>query len=64
VFRVQGRRGRQLLAGLLPRASHSRIPEFVTLAANIRRYRDLIHNTLDHALPKPDLEPPTPTCEH
>jgi transposase len=50
VFRVKGRKGRQLLAGWLSWASHSRIPEFVTLARSIRRYRDLIHNTLDHGL--------------
>jgi transposase len=46
VFRVKGRKGRQLLAGWLTWASHSRIPEFVALARSIRRYRDLIHNTL------------------
>jgi transposase len=50
VFRVKGNEGRQLLAGWLSWASHSRIPEFVTLAGSIRRYRDLIWNTLDHGL--------------
>lgn len=50
VFRVKGTEGRQLLAGWLSWASHSRIPEFVALAKTIRRYRDLIHNTLDHGL--------------
>jgi transposase len=50
VFRVKGRKGRQLLAGWLSWASHSRIPEFVALARSIRRYRDLIWNTLDHGL--------------
>ena len=50
VFRVKGRKGRQLLAGWLSWASHSRIPEFVGLARSIRRYRDLIWNTLDHGL--------------
>ncbi len=50
VFRVKGTEGRQLLAGWLSWASHSRIPEFVTLARSIRRYRDLILNTLDHGL--------------
>ena len=49
-FRVKGRKGRQLLAGWLSWASHSRIPEFVALARSIRRYRDLICNTLDHGL--------------
>ena len=48
VFRVKGRTGRQLLAGWLSWASHSRILEFVALARSIRRYRDLIWNTLDH----------------
>lgn len=50
VFRVKGRIGRRLLAGWLSWASHSRIPEFVALARSIRRYRDLIWNTLDHHL--------------
>jgi transposase len=49
-FRVKGTRGRQLLAGWLSWASHSRIPEFAALARSIRRYRDLIWNTLDHGL--------------
>ena len=48
VFRVKGNYGRQLLAGWSSWASHSRIPEFVTLARSLRRY--LIHNTLDHGL--------------
>lgn len=50
VFRVKGQHGRQLLAGWPSWASHSRIPEFVVLARSIRRYRDLIWNTLDHNL--------------
>jgi hypothetical protein len=37
----RGRVGRQLLAGWLSWASHSRIPEFVALARTIRRYRGL-----------------------
>ena len=49
-FRVKGKQGRQLLAGWLSWASHSRIPEFVALARSIRRYRDLIWNTLHHGL--------------
>ena len=48
VFRVKGRVGRQLLAGWLSWASRSRIPEMVALARTIRRYRQLIWNTLDH----------------
>ena len=50
LFRVKGKKGRQLLAGWLSWASHSRIPEFVALARSIRRYRELIWNTLDHGL--------------
>ena len=50
MFRVKGKQGRQLLAGWLSWASHSRIPEFAALARSIRRYRDLIWNTLDHGL--------------
>jgi transposase len=50
VFRAKGRHGRQLLAGWLSWASHSRIPEMVAVARTIRRYRALILNTLDHAL--------------
>ena len=49
-FRVKGPRGRQLLAGWLSWAAHSRIPEFATLARSIRSYRPLILNTLDHGL--------------
>jgi len=50
VFRIKGIGGRRLLAGWLSWASHSRIPEFVTLARSIRRYKELIGNTLDHGL--------------
>ena len=50
VFRAKGTDGRQLLAGWLSWASHSRIAEFVDLARSIRRYRDLIGNALDHGL--------------
>ncbi|HUH72035.1 MAG TPA: transposase [Mycobacterium sp.] len=50
VFRVKGHSGRQLLAGWLSWASHSRIPEFVALARNIRSHRERISNTLDHGL--------------
>lgn len=50
VFRVKGRPGRQLLAGWLSWASHSRIPEFVAVARTVRRHKELIGNTLDHQL--------------
>ena len=49
-FRVKGPQGRELLAGWLSWASHSRIPEFVAVARTIRRYREPIINTLDHGL--------------
>lgn len=50
LFRVKDQHGRVLLAGWLSWASHSGIPEFVALARSIRRYRNLIHNTLNHGL--------------
>lgn len=50
VFRVKGDDGRQLLAGWLSWAKHSRIPEFTKVAATIDRHRQLILNTLDHQL--------------
>ena len=50
VFQNQGTPGRQLLAGWLSWASHSRIPEFVAVARTIRRHRELIGNTIDHGL--------------
>ena len=49
-FGSKATRAAQLLAGWLSWASHSRIPEFVALARSVRRYRDLIYNTLDHNL--------------
>lgn len=50
LFRVKGEAGRQLLAGWLSWAKHSRIPEFVKVATTIDRHRHLISNTLDHGL--------------
>lgn len=50
VFQVSGSRGRQLLAGLIAWASRSRIPEMVALSRTLRRFRDLIVNTLEHGL--------------
>jgi transposase len=47
VFRVKGERGRRLLAGLIAWASRSRLPEMVDLARKLRRFHDLIGNTLD-----------------
>jgi transposase len=50
VFETKGQQGRALLAGWLAWAQRSRLPEFVKLAKTIKRYRELIHNTLDHGL--------------
>ena len=47
VFKVKGERGRRLLAGVIAWASRSRLPEMVDLARKLRRFRDLIANTLD-----------------
>ncbi|MDQ1308473.1 MAG: transposase [Actinomycetota bacterium] len=47
VFRIKGVRGRRLLAGVIAWASRSRIPEMVDLARKLRRFHDLIGNTLD-----------------
>ena len=47
VFRVKGRRGRRLLNGVISWASHSKIAEMVDLARRLRRFKDLIINTLD-----------------
>ena len=49
-FETKGAHGRALLAGWLAWAQRSRLPEFVTLAKTIKKYRMLIHNTLDHEL--------------
>ena len=50
VFRAKGKRGRLLLAGVISWASRSRIPEMVDLARKLRRFKDLITNTLDHGV--------------
>ena len=50
VFRAKGKRGRLLLAGVISWASRSRIPEMVDLARKLRRFKDLIANTLDHGV--------------
>jgi transposase len=47
VFAVKGVRGRRLLEGVIAWASRSRIPEMVDLARTLRRFHDLIGNTLD-----------------
>jgi transposase len=50
VFAVKGEQGRRLLTGVIAWASHSRIPEMVDLARKLRRFKDLIINTLDHGV--------------
>ena len=50
IFETKGSVGRALLAGWISWARRCRIPEFVTLAQTLTRYRTLILNTLDHAL--------------
>jgi len=47
IFRAGTVRGKVLLAGLISWASHSKIPEFAALARTLKKFRDLIWNTLD-----------------
>ena len=46
VFATKGRRGEQLLAGWIAWARRSRLPEFVKLARTIKRFQQLIWNTI------------------
>ncbi|MGH3505376.1 MAG: ISL3 family transposase [Nocardioidaceae bacterium] len=46
-FATGGDRGKTLLAGLVAWCARCRIPEFVALGRTLRRFRDLIGNTLD-----------------
>jgi transposase len=50
VFETKGEHGRALLSGWIAWAQRCQLPEFVKLAKTIKRYRNLIHNTLDHRL--------------
>lgn len=50
VFAVKGEAGKEALDRWLSWARRCRIRPFVELAATITRFRDVIHNTLDHAL--------------
>jgi transposase len=50
VFSAKGTRGRRLLIGVIAWAGRSRIPEMVALAKTLKRFRQLITNTLDHEL--------------
>lgn len=56
VFAAKGSHGRVLLAGWLAWAKRSRLPAFVKLAKTLEHYRDLILNTLDHALSNARVE--------
>ena len=46
-FRAGAARGKVLLAGLISWCTRSRIPEFATLGRTLRRFRNLIWNTLE-----------------
>ena len=46
VFATKGRRGEQLLGGWIAWARRSRLHEFVALARTIKRFQQLIWNTL------------------
>jgi transposase len=50
VFETKGEQGRELLTGWIAWAQRCQLPEFVKLAKTIKRYRQMIHNTLDHGL--------------
>lgn len=50
VFKTKGQRGKALLAGLIAWCQRCRIPEFTKFAATLKRFRQLIWNTLDHAV--------------
>lgn len=47
IYRAGPERGKILLAGLLSWCARCRIPEFVALGKTLRRFRDLIWNTLE-----------------
>jgi transposase len=50
VFRAKGGHGKALLAGLIAWCQRCRIPEFAQFARTLKRFRQLIWNTLDHAV--------------
>jgi len=50
VFAVKGEAGKEALARWLSWARRCQIPAFVELARTITRFRDVIHNTLEHNL--------------
>ena len=50
VFAVKGQVGRQLLAGWIAWARRSQLPGFVALAKTLKRFQQLIWNTLIHSM--------------
>ncbi|QNK82874.1 ISL3 family transposase [Nakamurella sp. PAMC28650] len=48
VFQVKGQAGRELLAGWIAWARRSQLPGFIALAATLKRFQQLIWNTLIH----------------
>ncbi|QNK79704.1 ISL3 family transposase [Nakamurella sp. PAMC28650] len=50
VFQVKGQGGRELLAGWIAWASRSQLPGFIALAATLKRFQQLIWNTLIHQM--------------
>lgn len=47
IYKTGGERGKVLLAGVIAWCARSRIPEFIKLGKRLRKFRDLIWNTLD-----------------
>lgn len=50
VFQVKGQAGRELLAGLIAWARRSQLPGFIALAKTLKRFQQLIWNTLIHSM--------------
>jgi transposase len=50
VFQVKGQTGRELLAGWIAWARRSQIPGFIALAKTLKRFQQLIWNTLNHSM--------------
>jgi transposase len=49
-FKAKGQHGKALLAGLIAWCQRCRIPEFTKFATTLKRFRQLIWNTFDHAV--------------
>ena len=50
MFAEKGERGRELLNGVISWAARCRIPEMADFAKTLRRFKDLILNTLQHGV--------------